>query len=114
MKLDSTRLLRLSETTRTSVELPSKKTCLTSTVASRSPPLASATPTGKLGFCLEILSLATSNFLCRPGGLFNKKEKAKWDAWDKWTKVEELAEDQNKAKEKYCELVSNIIPESDW
>ena len=52
--------------------------------------------------------------LCRPGGLFNKKEKAKWDAWDKWSKQDDLVADQSKAKEKYCELVSNIIPESDW
>ena len=56
-----------------------------------------------------------ANYLSyRPGGLFNKKEKAKWDAWDKWSKVEEVAEDQDKAKEKYCELVSAIVPESDW
>ena len=50
----------------------------------------------------------------RPGGLFNKKEKAKWDAWDKWSKMDDLADDQDKAKEKYCELVANIVPESDW
>ena len=50
----------------------------------------------------------------RPGGLFNNKEKAKWDAWDKWSKQEDLVADQNKAKEKYHELVANIIPESEW
>jgi acyl-CoA-binding protein len=50
----------------------------------------------------------------KPGGLFNNKEKAKWEAWNKWSQVEDLVEDQNKAKEKYHELVANIIPDSEW
>ena len=60
--------------------------------------------------------IATSgkNETKRPGGLFNQKEKAKWDAWTKWSEMEELVGDSEKAKEKYHELVCNIIPEEEW
>ncbi|CAI2379131.1 unnamed protein product [Moneuplotes crassus] len=63
--------------------------------------------------CFKVASVGKCD-TSRPGGLFNQKEKAKWDAWDKWSKMEEFADDQTKAKEKYCELVAAIVPESDW
>ena len=50
----------------------------------------------------------------RPTGIFNAKEKYKWDAWNKWSEVEDLVNDQDKAKEKYCELVNNIVAEEEW
>ena len=77
--------------------------------------VVNATLRGKPELDLQLqFAKIVSDFGYRPGGLFNQKEKAKWDAWDKWSKDEELVEDSNKAKEKYCELVANIIPEADW
>ena len=47
----------------------------------------------------------------RPGGLFNQKEKAKWDAW---SKASEENSDQEAAKAKYVELLSALYPEESW
>ena len=47
----------------------------------------------------------------RPGGLLNKKEKAKWDAWKA---ASDTTTDQNEGKNKYIELLGTLLPEDEW
>jgi diazepam-binding inhibitor (GABA receptor modulating acyl-CoA-binding protein) len=47
----------------------------------------------------------------RPGGLFNAKEKAKWDAWKK---ASDEGTDQEAAKAKYVDIVAGLYPKENW
>ena len=47
----------------------------------------------------------------RPGGLLNKKEKAKWDAWKA---ASDETTDQAAGKQKYVDLLLTLAPEEDW